>query len=320
MSAHRVVVTDQVFPSVDLERELLGEIGAELTVASGSRDEVAEAARDADALLNTYLAVDAEFIGALRSCKIIARYGIGVDNIDLDAARKAGIAVTNVPDYSVEEVAAHALALLLMQLRRLPEGLDTVRAGQWGIERVRPLPRLSELTVGLIGFGRIARRLARSLQALDMRCVVFDPYLPEDARAALASEQVRFADDLDEVLAADALSLHCPLTPETRGIIGREQLAKLPAHAVLVNTSRGPLVDIEALIEALESGAIRGAALDVVVPEPPDDPARLSEVPGLLVTPHMAFYSDAALRESQRKATAQVIKALTGEELDYRVA
>lgn len=319
MATYRVVVTDQVFPTVDLEREMLGGIDAELVVASGDRDEVLEVARDADALLNTYLPIDRDFLSQLTACKVVARYGIGVDNIDLEAAQDAGIAVTNVPDYSVEEVAGHTLTMLLTLLRKLPEAAETVADGGWGIQRVRPLRRLSELTVGLVGYGRIARRLADALRALDMGLVVFDPYVPQEARGQ-APEGTRFVDDLDDLLAAaDAASLHCPLTPETRGLVGRSQLERLGADAVLVNTSRGPLVDVAELVQALEDGVIRAAALDVTDPEPPEDPAALAKVPGLLVTPHMAFYSEEALQESQRKATTQVISALSGAPLDYQV-
>jgi D-3-phosphoglycerate dehydrogenase / 2-oxoglutarate reductase len=319
MSTFRVVVTDQVFPTVDLERELLAGIDAELIVASGERDQVLELARDADALLNTYLSVDADFVAELSRCKIIARYGIGVDNIDLDAAAAAGIAVTNVPDYSVEEVATHTVTMLLALVRRLEDGLATVRDGEWGIARVRPLRRMSTLTVGLVGFGRISRRVARVLDALDVRYIVFDPYLPPEVQASI-EPPVTFVDTLDELLeAADAVSLHAPLTDETRGMIGRRELELLGADGLLVNTSRGPLIDVPALIQGLHDGVIRAAALDVTDPEPPTDPAALAAVPGLLVTPHVAFYSEEALEESQRKATTQVIKQLTGEELDYRV-
>lgn len=317
MSKFRVVVTDQVFPSTDLERDLLAGIDATLEVASGSADEVIRVAHDADALLNTYLPIDADFISRLSRCKIIARYGIGVDNVDLEGAKAADIAVTNVPDYSVEEVAAHALALLLSLLRRLPEASGGVRDDEWNLDHVRPLRRLSTLRVGLVGYGRIARRLARSLRALDMDLVVFDPYLPRDAR--IAEEGVTFLDDLEQLLSTvDAVSLHCPLTPETTGLIGRDELRHLPDHAVLVNTSRGPLVDLDAVVDGLRAGILRGAALDVLPHEPPEDPAAL-KVPGLIVTPHMAYYSEEALQESQRKAATQVIKALTGEPLDYQV-
>jgi D-3-phosphoglycerate dehydrogenase len=312
MSSYRVVVTDQVFPTVDLERELLREIDAELVVAEGDRDAVLDAARDADGLLNTYLALDSDALGALKRCRIVARYGIGVDNVDLDAARKAGIVVTNVPDYCVEEVAAHTLALLLALLRRLPEGDAIVRRGGWGIAELRPMQRLSETTVGLVGYGRIARRLASSLRELGCSLLVFDPYVTIDEPGTRSVE-------LDELLSsADAVSLHSPLTPETRGMIGAEQLKLMPSHAVLVNTSRGPLIRLPDLLEALRAGEVRGAGLDVFDPEPPDASA-LEGVPGLLATPHAAFYSEASIRESQRKAATQVAKVLTGRQPDYPV-
>ena len=318
MGSYRVVVTDQVFPSVDLERAMLAEHDAELVVADGPVEQVIELARDADALLNTYLPIDSAFLARLERCAIVARYGIGVDNIDLEAAGAAGIAVTNVPDYSVEEVAAHALALLLALLRKVPDGAQAVLAGEWGLDRVRPLRRLSGLTVGLVGFGRIARRLERSLAALDVACVVFDPYLPADRRAGAAGH-VTFVDSVEALLdRSDAVSLHAPLTPDTRGMIGRAELERLGSDGVLVNTSRGPLVDVPALVAALHEGVIRAAGLDVLDVEPPTDPGRL-DLPGLLVTPHMAYYSQEAIEESQTKATTQVISALEGRPLDYRV-
>jgi D-3-phosphoglycerate dehydrogenase / 2-oxoglutarate reductase len=312
MSRFRVVVTDQVFPDVAIERELLAEIDADLVVASGDREAVRKAAEDADGLLNTYMALDAELLRQLPRCRVIARYGIGVDNVDLDAARAAGIVVTNVPDYSVEEVAAHALALLLSLLRRLPQGDAAVRGGGWGVDTVRPIERLSELTVGLVGYGRIARRLAANLRPLGVSLLVHDPY------AEVSDEGVR-AVGLEELLAqSDAVSLHAPLTPETRGMIGSEQLERMRPHAVLVNTSRGPLVRLADLFEALRSGEIRAAGLDVFESEPPDA-AQFEGVPGLLLSPHTAFYSEASLRESQRKAATQVRKVLTGQAPDYQV-
>lgn len=318
MSIYRVVVTDQVFPSVDLERELLANIDAELVVAEGTREQVLTVAESADALLNTFLPIDADFIRRLGDrCQIVARYGIGVDNIDLDAAHEAGIAVTNVPDYCIEEVASHALTLLLMLLRRVSDGLATVYDSSWGIAGVRPIRRLSTITVGLIGYGRIARHLAALLRPLDVDLVVYDPYVSADVRA---KDPARFVESLDDLLTdVDAVSIHCPLTLETHGLLGAEQFEKLPDSAVVVNTSRGPLVDTRALVTALREGTIRAAGLDVVDPEPPEDPAALAATPGLLLTPHVGFYSEEALQESQRKASTQVIKALIGDELDYRV-
>jgi D-3-phosphoglycerate dehydrogenase len=312
VSSYKVVVSDQVFPTVEIERDLLAEIDAELVVASGPMTEVLTVAADADAILNTYLPWDAESIEALERCQIIARYGIGFDNVDLDAARQAGIVVTNVPDYSVEEVAVHALALILSVVRKVPWADRRVREGAWAIDEFRPIRRLSELTVGLLGYGRIGRRLAAALQTFGPEIIVHDPYLrPAPDLPALV--------EFDDLLArADILSVHAPLTDATRGIIGAEAVAAMRPGAILVNTSRGPLVDLDAVTGALSAGYLAGAALDVFDREPLDA-SRIAEIPNLVVTPHMAYYSEEALAESQRKAATQVLKVLTGQDPDYRV-
>jgi D-3-phosphoglycerate dehydrogenase / 2-oxoglutarate reductase len=180
----RVVVTDKAVPDVTVERDVLAGVGAEVTVAHGSREDVLEAARDADALLNTYLPLDANAIGRLVRCRVIARYGVGVDNVDLDAARKAGIVVTNVPDYCVEEVATHTLALILALVRKLPQGDEMVRGGRWSAHALGPIARFSELTVGLVGYGRIARRLAATVRAMGAEVVVHE--IPTSARPRAA--------------------------------------------------------------------------------------------------------------------------------------
>ncbi|MPZ59810.1 MAG: C-terminal binding protein [Propionibacteriales bacterium] len=312
VARYRIVVTDQVFPSVETERRLLAEIDAELEVASGDRDEVLAKAEDADALLNTYFPVDADAMSRLHKCRIIARYGIGVDNIDLDAARGRDIVVTNVPDYCVEEVAAHAVAMTLSLLRRIPEGQAVLDRGGWGIADLRPIKRLSETVVGVVGLGRIGRDVAKLLGGFGARVVGHDPFVTE-------LPGVEKVDEIDELLGmSDAVTLHCPLLPETRGLMNAERLARMPSHAVLVNTSRGPLVVLDDLLDALRQGVIRGAALDVFDLEPVDA-TRLKDVPGLLATPHMAFYSEAALNESQNKATQQIIKVLHGQPADYQV-
>ena len=312
MTKYKVVVSDQVFPTVDIERALLADIDAELQVASGDVDEVLAVAGDADAILNTYLPWSAESIGRLEKCRIIARYGIGFDNVDLAAARDAGIVVTNVPDYSVEEVATHGLALILAALRKVVAADRSVRAGEWSVDHFRPIRRLSTLTIGLVGYGRIGRQIAAPLAALGATIVAHDPYLsPGPELPPLLS--------LDELLStADVISLHLPLTDETRGIIGTGTLANVKEGAILVNTSRGPLIDLDALGEALRSGRLSAAALDVFETEP-IDPARIEGIPNLIATPHMAYYSEEALQESQRKAATQVIKVLTDQQPDYRV-
>lgn len=312
MTKYKVVISDQVFPSVDIERALLADIDATLEVASGTVEEVLEVARDADAVLNTYLPWTEDSIQRLERCRIIARYGIGVDNVDLDAAREAGIIVTNVPDYSVEEVATHALGLILASLRKVMPADSSVRAGVWGVDNFRPIHRLSTLTVGLLGYGRIARKIAAPLETLGATIVAHDPYLqPGPEMPPLLT--------FDELLAeADIVSLHLPLTDETRGVIGKTALEGMKDGAILVNTSRGPLVELEALAEALRSGKLSAAALDVFEQEP-IDPGRIEDIPNLIVTPHMAYYSEEALQESQRKAATQVVKALTGQPCDYQV-
>jgi D-3-phosphoglycerate dehydrogenase / 2-oxoglutarate reductase len=313
MSTYRVVVTDQVFPTVDLERELLAGIDAELIVAEDDRDEMLRLASSADALLNTYAPFSSEDLQTLGACQIIARYGIGVDNIDLDAARQAGIAVTNVPDYCLEEVAVHTVALILTSQRRIPEGDMLVRSGGWGVAELRPMRRISELTVGLLGYGRIARNVSSIMASMGATVIAHDPFVtdPGDDTRMVAMEQL--------LAESDILSLHAPLTPETRGVIGTRELEQMRHDAVLVNTSRGPLIVLDDLLTALKLRTIGAAALDVVDPEPLPDPSLVAGVPNLLLTPHVAYYSESALRESQTKATTQVINRLTGKPLDYQV-
>lgn len=311
MAKFRVVVTDQVFPDVDVECEMFEAAGGELVVAR-SHDEALELIADADGILTTYLPMTADVIAAIGKAKIIARYGIGVDNIDLAAARAAGIAVTNVPDYCLEEVATHAMALMLMLLRRIPQGVASVTAGGWGVAAVGEVHRLSSLTVGLLGYGRIGRRVAAAIEALGGHVVIHDPYVSEVQSGRLVSAGELFA-------TASVLSMHCPLTPETKGIVNRATLGAMPPGSYLVNTSRGPIVVLDDLIEALREGRTAGAALDVLDLEPPD-PAKISAVPNLIVTPHSAFLSVEALHESQRKAAAQILHRLRGEPLDYEVS
>jgi D-3-phosphoglycerate dehydrogenase len=308
----KVVVTDQVFPSVDIERQLLDAIDADLVVADGTRDGVLEQARDADGLLNTYLPIDAGLLRACERLRIVARYGIGVDNVDVAAAAGSGVIVTNVPDYSVEEVAAHALAMILSLCRRLPAGDALVRSGGWGIQSLRPIRRISGLTFGLIGYGRIARRLGASLEALGGAILVYDPYVQ-------ASDGGPRLTTLDGVLeGSDVISIHAPLTDSTRGMIDAAAIGRMRPGAILVNTSRGPLVVLAAVVAALRTGHLGGAGLDVFEHEPVDV-EHIQGVPNLLVSPHMAYYSEESLQESQRKAATQVVKALTGQPVDYAV-
>lgn len=310
MATYKVVVSDQVFPTVDLERELFAEIDAELVVADGTMEDTLAKGRDADAFLNTYLSWDADAIDQLEKCKIIARYGIGVDNVDLEAARAKGIIVTNVPDYCVEEVATHAAALALARLRRIDDGNRAVREDRWK-EKMAGIPRVSNLTAGLVGYGRISRRLAEILRALGMTIIISDPFVDDPEGPENVS--------LEELLGrADVVSLHAPLLPSTKGMINAETLGLMKPTATLINTSRGGLVETAAVFDALRNGTIAGAGLDVLEIEPVD-PAELDGVPNLILTPHMGYLSEEALVESQTKATNQVRQVLTGGAPDYQV-
>jgi D-3-phosphoglycerate dehydrogenase len=312
MAAYRVVVSDQVFPNVDLERQLLAGIDASLEVSDGTVEGLRSLAAEADAVLNTYLPIDADTIAAMPRVRIVARYGIGVDNVDIAAAAAAGKTVTNVPDYSVQEVAAHALALILAILRKVPQSDAKIRAGGWGLDGLRPMRRPSELTFGLVGYGRIARQLARSIEALGGSVVAYDPFVaPARELPPILS--------LENLLArSDVVSVHAPLTPLTRGLIDAAAIERMRPGGILVNTSRGPLVVLEDVTAALRSGQLSGAGLDVFDREPLD-PARIEGVPNLIVTPHTGYYSEESIAESQRKAATQVIKVLMGAVPDYPV-
>lgn len=306
-----MIVSDQVFPDVEIERELIEQAGGELVVAR-DRDDALVLMRDADAVLNTYMPVDAATIATMSRAKIIARYGIGTDNVDIDAARQAGITVTNVPDYCVQEVATHTVALLLALIRRVPQADAIVRSGGWGVVAIGELHRLSTLTIGLLGCGRIGLRVAQAVDALGATVIAADPYVQDLPGAhRLVSAEELFA-------TADVLSVHCPLTPQTAGMVNADSIGSMRAGSYLVNTSRGPVVVLADVLAALATGHLAGAALDVFDREPPDA-ANLAGIPNLICTPHMAFLSAEAMRESQRKAATQVLRALRGEAVDYEV-
>ena len=306
-----VAVTDSVFPSLEPERLVLAPLGVELRPGQcTSEEEIIALAEGADAILNCYAKMTARVIAGLTRCRIIARYGIGVDNVDLDAATRAKILVTNVPDYCVDEVSDHALAVLLALARRVVAADQAVKGGTWAVVAHKGIRRLRGQTLGLLGFGKIARALAAKAQALGMRVLAMDPYVDAET---MARQDVR-AVDFETLLAeADAVSIHVPLSPTTRGIIGERELARMKPTAFLVNTSRGGLVDEQAVAAALEAGRLGGAALDVLVQEPPPPDHPLRQAPNVILTPHLAFYSREAVVELQTKAAEEVARALRGE-------
>ena len=308
---HRVLVTDYAWPTLDIEREALGKIGAELAVApTGQDEELQTLAPEADAILTNWKLVSGKALSKASKCVIVSRYGVGVDNIDVEAATAHGIVVTNVPDYCMDEVSTEAMALLLCGTRRTMVYDRLVRAGGWDMRAGMPLPRLWGLTLGIIGFGRIGRAVAPKAQAFGLRVIAHDPYID---RQEMVKRNVT-PTDFDTLLReSDFVTLHTPLTPETTKMIGEEALGKMKRTAWLINTARGGVVDTEALAAALQKGRIAGAGLDVMPQEPPAVSDPLRYLPNVIMTPHSAFYSEGSLQELQAKAVKRIVDVLTGK-------
>jgi D-3-phosphoglycerate dehydrogenase len=306
-----VVAVDHRFDDLDVERSVLEPAGADVRDARGLEREAALAlCEDAHAVLvGARFRFDAEAIARLAQCKAIVRYGIGYDKIDVAAATAAGIQVAYVPDYCIEEVADHALALLLALNRRLVELDGLVRDGCWGVPPGLVVRRLSTCTLGVVGFGRIGELVGRRAVALGMRVLAHDPVRPA-AEIALAGAE---AASLDEVLAAsDYVTLHAPPSPGGP-LLGAAQLSRLKHGAALINVGRADLIDEDSLISALHDGALAGAALDVTAHEPLLPPHPLFEAPNVIVTPHSAWYSLEAVVELRTKAAQEAARVLSGE-------
>jgi D-3-phosphoglycerate dehydrogenase len=303
-----VAVTDHQFPDLDTERSILEPRGYRVVEHHcATEDEVVRACADAVGVLNTYAPMPAGVIDKLERCRAVARYGVGVDTIDVDAAEERGIRVRNVPDYCVEEVALHTLALLLTAHRRVVYGDRLVRDGTWDPLAAGPVRRLEGQLLGLVGLGHIPRSVAVKARALGLRVAAHDPYVADEEWP----EGVERYADLDELAGdADFLSLHTPLTGETHHLVDERLLRRMSAHAVLVNTARGALVDTAALDRALSERRIGGAVLDVLEPEPPPPALPLLRHDHVVVTAHQAFYSEEALAELQRKAADYLLEAL----------
>lgn len=312
-----IAVTDSPFPSLDSAKAALARVDPELRMAkSASADDVLAVARDADAILVTYAKLPGDLLRQLTRCKAIGRFGLGVDNIDIAAAAELGIAVTYVPDYCMHEVSDHAMALLLALVRKIPLSNKLVQAGRWDMPAVVPIHRLAGRVLGLVGFGNIPRALAPKAKAFGLRVVTHDPYVSQQALAAAGVESVSF-DRLLEI--SDFVSIHAPLMPATRGLFNAEVFGKMKTGALLINTARGPLVDEDALVSALDSRRLGGAALDVVAVEPLSKDSRLIGRDNVILTPHTAFYSVEALNELQTKCAADVARVLSGEKPVYPV-
>ncbi len=317
MTGTIVAVADSPFPSLDPAKDALARTKAELKMAAEpTPDGILAVARDADALLVTYAKITGEMIGEMKNCKSIGRFGIGVDNIDIAAATRAGIVVTYVPDYCFDEVSDHAMALLLDLARKVSFSNSLVQGGRWEMPAVAPLYRLRGRTLGLVGFGNIPRVLAPKAQAFGLKVVAYDPFVGKEKAAELDVDLM----ELDALLeVSDYVSVHAPLTPETKNLIGADAFRKMKPTALLVNTARGPLVDTDALAAALDDGEIAGAALDVVPVEPLPADSPLLGRDNVVLTPHTGFYSVDALLDLQTKAAEDVARVLSGERPVYPV-
>jgi D-3-phosphoglycerate dehydrogenase / 2-oxoglutarate reductase len=304
----KVVITDYVWESLEVEKATLGALADLVPMKTKKPEEFIDAAQDCDALLNTYAGpITAEVMARMPKCRIIARYGIGVDTIDLDAATRAGIIVTNNPTYCIEEVAEHTMALLLACARKVALYDRLVRGSRWEVPPGKPMFRLHGRTLGLVGFGNIARQVAVRAAAFGMHVLFADPFVKEGQFSARKVE-------LDTLLRdSDFVSVHPPLTPQTRKMINDDALAKMKPTAFLVNCSRGPVVDTEALVRALDAKKIAGCALDTTDPEPLPDPHPLRGRENVIITPHVAWYSEQAMVGLQAGAPNEVRRVLSGE-------
>ncbi|MEF8856101.1 MAG: C-terminal binding protein [Haloplanus sp.] len=309
-----VVFTDHTFDDLDIERDILDEAGADLIDAEASDEPLETLVADADGVIVMYEAVDADLLDAMPNCRVVSRTGIGFDNVHLDAATERGVYVTNVPDYCISEVSSHTMALLLALERKVVEYNDRVKSGEWDEHAGRPMHRLDGQTLGLIAFGDIARAVAAKASAFGMDVIAHDPYIDE------AEGDVTLVDDLSTLLAeSDAVSIHSPLTPQTRGMIGADELDRMKASAFLLNTARGGIVDEAALADAIREGRIAGAGLDVLDEEPPADDSPLLDLDDVILTPHAAYNSAESVVELREKATRNVAQTLAGDVPDYVV-
>ncbi|MEH6473970.1 MAG: C-terminal binding protein [Halopseudomonas sp.] len=314
---YKVYVSDYDYPDLEIERSILEPIGAQVIGLECKTGEgLGELAKDADAILQQYAKIPRDTIAQLTDCKVICRYGIGVDILDVDACYEHGIQVTNVPDYCLDEVADHSIALALSLARRLPVYNEFTQNGNWHWNMDGNVPKRFRNSVwGLVGFGRIAQNIARKAQVLGFSVVSYDPHVSESYMSTHGVRKVTF-DSLIE--SADIVNLMCPHTPETDRIIGADELRRMKNTAVLVNGARGKLIDNKALHTALTEGWIASAGLD----DPEEEPAKLDNwdpadnplfgLTNCIITPHVAYVSDEAFKECRRIAAENAREVLLG--------
>ena len=306
MSKTLVAVVDTVFPTLDPARDVLAKVDAELVMAEQpTPDSILSVASEADAVLVTYGQITSEVIDGLKNCKVIGRFGIGIDNIDIPAATAKGIIVVYAPVYCLEEVSDHAMALMLSLARKITFSNNLVSDGRWEMPAVVPIARLKGRTLGLIGLGNIPQNIVGKAQAFGMEVAAADPYCPDDVFNKLNVKKI----DLVELLSdSDFVSIHAPLTEETEGMFNAGAFKKMKSSAFLINTARGPLVNMDDLAVALENGEIAGAGLDVYDKEPLPQDHKLRFLPNALLLPHIGYVT----AENYSKFYSQMIENLEG--------
>lgn len=317
MSKFKVVITDYEFATLAPEEEVFSQGDIEFVKAQcKTEEEVIEACSDADGILNQYAPISRRVIESLTNCKVISRYGVGVNTIDVEAATENGIIVGNVTDYCMDEVSNHAFALILACARKVPQLNNAVKSGDWDYKLSIPIYRISGRTLGLVGFGKIPQTLAKKAQVFGLHIIAYDPFADKEAASDLNTEIV----DLDELCRrSDFISVHAPLIESTHGMMSDEQFNLMKKEAFIINTARGPVIDEKALIRALEQGEIAGAGLDVVEEEPIANDSPLLNMDQVIINPHVAWYSEEAQEELKRKTAQNVADVLNGKFPSYLV-
>lgn len=317
----KVVVTDYIEPDLDWEAREMARRGVEFAAYQlkfTSAERVVEATRDADVVIVNMVPVTEPIVAGWERCRLVIRHGVGYDNVDLAALERAGIPCCYIPDYCIDEVAEHAIMLLLASARRLPASRrvleESSARGQWDFAGVIPVYRITGRTVGILGCGRIGSRVYRKLQAFGVDFRIADPYLSEERKRELGIEVV---DKETMFRESDFVTVHTPLTRETRHIVNAETLAMMKPTAYLINTSRGPMVDAVALAEALRKGVIAGAAVDVFDREPPPPDHPLFGAPNIILTPHLAWYSEDAAWRIRELIVQEIDRFLAGQPPRY---
>ena len=313
----KALITDYVWPDIEIEREVLRAAGVEPQAAPDASEEtLARLAADADLILFCFAKVTGNVLRAATKCIAACRFGIGVDNIDIPAATAAGIVVTNVPDYCMDEVGDHALGMILALNRRFGPHDRAVKAGGWsGVTLDRPMHRTRGATLGIVGLGRIGRSIAAKARGFGMRLVACDPLLAPGETV----DGVEIASFEEVLRRAEFVTVHTPLTPETEGLIGERELALMKPGAIIVNCARGGIIDEAALARALARGHLAGAGLDVLGAAPPSPDHPLLGLENVIVTPHTAFFSQASTAELERRTAEEAVRVLNGERPQHLV-